>query len=82
MDALAPLPNDGDSDDPDADAGKQRSLTEHVNPVDWLEANNWGTLTIVASYTPADITFPGDLKLRPRPLAWCKSRGPNALIRG
>ena len=63
MDALALLPNDGDSDDPDADAGKQRSPTEHVNPVDWLEAKNWGTLTIVASYTPADITFPGDLKL-------------------
>jgi hypothetical protein len=34
MDALAPLPNDGDSDDSDVDAGKQRSLTEHVNPVD------------------------------------------------
>ena len=63
MDALAPLPNDGDSDDPDADAGKQRSPTEHLNPVDWLEAKNWGTLTIVASYTPADITFPADLKL-------------------
>jgi IS5 family transposase len=63
MDALAPLPNDDDFDDPDADAGKQRSLTEHVNPVDWLVAKNWGTLTIVASYTPADITFPADLKL-------------------
>jgi hypothetical protein len=62
LDALAPLPNDDDSDDPDADAGKQRSLTDHVNPVDWLKAKNWATLTIVASSTSADITFPADFK--------------------
>jgi hypothetical protein len=63
MDALASLPNDDDSDDPDADAGKQLSLDEIVKPVDWPEGKNWSTLTIDASCTPADITFPTDIKL-------------------
>jgi hypothetical protein len=63
MDALASLPNHDDSDDPDADARKQLSLDELVKPVDWPEGKNWGTLTIDASSTPADITFPTDLKL-------------------
>ena len=63
MEAVASLPNDDDSDDPDADAGKQLSLDELVKPVDWPEGKNWGTLSIDASCTPADITFPTDLKL-------------------
>jgi len=63
MDALASLPNDDDSEDPDADTGKQLSFDELVKPVDWPEGKNWGTLTIDASCTPADITFPTDLKL-------------------
>ena len=63
LEALASLPKDDDSDDPDADAGKQLSLDELVKPADWPEGKNWGTLTIDASCTPADITFPTDLKL-------------------
>jgi len=63
MEALTSLPNDDDSDDPDADAGKQLSIDELVKPEDWPEGKNWGTLTIDASCTPADITFPTDLKL-------------------
>jgi hypothetical protein len=34
-----------------------------VKPVDWPEGKNWGTLRIDASCTPADITYPTDLKL-------------------
>jgi hypothetical protein len=34
-----------------------------VKPADWPEGKNWGTLTIDASCTPADITYPTDLKL-------------------
>jgi hypothetical protein len=41
----------------------QLSLDVLVKPVDWLEAKNWGTLTVDASCTPADITFTTDLKL-------------------
>ncbi len=33
-----------------------------MKPVDWPEGKNWGTLSIDASCTPADITFPTDLK--------------------
>ena len=32
-------------------------------PADWPEGKNWGTLTIDSSCTPADITYPTDLKL-------------------
>jgi hypothetical protein len=63
MDAVASLPNDDDSDDPDADAGQQLTLDELVKPADWPEGKNWGTLTIDASCTPVDITYPTDLKL-------------------
>jgi hypothetical protein len=63
MDALGSLPNDDDSDDPNADAGKQLSLNELVKPVDCQEGKNWVSLTIDISCTPADITFPIDLKL-------------------
>ena len=34
-----------------------------MKPADWPEVKNWGTLTIDASCTPADITYPTDLKL-------------------
>jgi hypothetical protein len=63
MDAVAPLPNDVDSDDQDADAGHELILDELVRPADWPEGKNWGTLTIDASCTPADITYPMDLKI-------------------
>ena len=63
MEALSKLPEDDDSDDPDADARNQLSLDDLVKPADWPEDKNWGTLTIDASCTPADITYPTDLKL-------------------
>lgn len=62
MKAVASLPDDG-SDDPDSDAGNQLSLDEFVKPADWPKGKTWGTLTIDASCTPADITDPTDLKL-------------------
>jgi hypothetical protein len=34
-----------------------------VKPADWPEGMPWGTLAIDASCTPADITYPTDLKL-------------------
>jgi hypothetical protein len=63
MEAVASLPDDDDSDDPDTDAGNQLSLDDFVKPPDWPEGKNWGTLTIDASCTPADINYPTDLKL-------------------
>ena len=63
IDAVSSLPNDEDSDGLDADAGNQLSLDDLVKPADWPEGKNWGTLTIDASCTPADITYPTDLKL-------------------
>jgi hypothetical protein len=63
MEAVASLPDDDDTDDPEADAGNQLSLDDFVKPADWPEGKNWGTLTIDASCTPADITYPTDLKL-------------------
>jgi hypothetical protein len=63
MEAVGSLPDDDDSDDPDSDAGNQLSLDDLVKPADWPEGKNWGTLTIDASCTPADITYPTDLKL-------------------
>ena len=38
------------------DAGEQLALDELIKPPDWPEDENWGTLTIDASCTPADIT--------------------------
>ena len=55
--------NSNDSGDPDVDAGHQLSLDDCVKPGDWPEGKTWGTLTIDASCTPADITDPTDLKL-------------------
>jgi IS5 family transposase len=63
IDAVTSVPDDDDFDDPDDDAGNQLSLDDFVKPADWPEDKNWGTLTIYASCTPADITYPTDLKL-------------------
>jgi hypothetical protein len=63
IEAVSSLPDDDDSGDPDAAAGKQLSIDDLVKPADWPEGKNWGTLSIDASCTPADITFPTDLKL-------------------
>ena len=63
IEAIARLPDDDDPDDPDDDAGSQLSLDNLVKPADWPEGKPWGTLTIDASCTPADITYPTDLKL-------------------
>lgn len=63
MEALSPLQDDDDPDDPGADAGKQLSIDDFVNTEVWPEGKNWGNLTIDAPCTPADITEPTDLKL-------------------
>jgi len=63
IEAVSRLPDDDDSDDPDDDAANPLSLDDFVKPADWPECKNWGTLTIDASCTPADITYPTDLKL-------------------
>lgn len=63
IDAVSSLPNDEDSEGLDADVGNQLSLDDLVKPADWPEGKNWGTLTIDASSTPADITYPTDLRL-------------------
>jgi hypothetical protein len=39
------------------------ALNELIKPADWPEERNWGPLTIDASCTPADITYPRDLML-------------------
>ena len=52
-----------DSDDQGRDAESQLSLDELIKPADWPEGRNWGTLSIDASCTPADISYPTDLKL-------------------
>lgn len=62
MKAVSKLPDDDDSDDSDAKAGNQLSLGDLEMPADWSEGKNWGSLTIDASCTPADITYPTDLK--------------------
>jgi hypothetical protein len=63
MEAVSTHPDDDGSDDPGADAGNLIPLDEFVKPADWPEGKPWGTLTIDASCTPADITYPTDLKL-------------------
>lgn len=62
MEAVSPHPDDG-SDDPGAGPGNEITLEDFVKPADWPEGKPWGTLTIDASCTPADITYPTDLKL-------------------
>ena len=61
--AVASAAEEDNSDDPIANADNQLSLNDLVKPVDWPEEKNWGTLTIDASCTPADITYPTNLKL-------------------
>jgi IS5 family transposase len=63
IEAIARLPDDDESDDPDDDAGNQLSLDNFVKSADWPEGKPWGTLTVDASCIPADITYPTDLKL-------------------
>ena len=63
IEAVSSLPDDDNSGDPGANAGNQLSLDDLVKPAEWTEGKNWGTLTIDASCTPADITYPTDLKL-------------------
>ena len=63
IEALSSLNDDDDSNDPGADEGTQISIDDFVKPADWPKGKNWGTLTIDASCTPADITYPTDLKL-------------------
>ena len=57
------LPDDDNSGDPGANTGNQLSLVDHVKPADWLVGKNWGTLSIDASCTPAEIIYPTDLKI-------------------
>lgn len=53
---------DGSGGD-DSGSCAQLTLDSLIKPVDWPEDKNWGTLSIDASCTPADITYPTDLKL-------------------
>jgi len=62
IEAVASQSSDDSSGD-DNDDGDQLSLDSLVKPADWPEGMNWGTLSIDASCTPADITYPTDLKL-------------------
>ena len=63
IEAVSSLNDEDDSDDLGADEETQISIDDFVKPADWPEGKNWGTLTIDASCTPADITYPTDLKL-------------------
>ena len=63
METVASTAEEDNSDDPGANADNQLSLDDLVKPADWPEDKNWGTLTIDASCTPADITYQTDLKL-------------------
>ena len=63
IDAVTSVPDADDSDDSDDDSGNQLSIDDFVKPADWPEGKPWGTLTIDASCTPSDITYPTDLKL-------------------
>jgi hypothetical protein len=54
---------DDESSGDDKDDGDQLSLDSLIKPADWPAGKNWGTLSIDASCTPADITYPTDLKL-------------------
>jgi IS5 family transposase len=54
--------SDGSGGD-DSGSCDQLALDSLIKPVGWPEGMNWGTLSIDASCTPADITYPTDLKL-------------------
>jgi IS5 family transposase len=60
---VASLTDEDDPGDPGADAFNQLRLDDLEKPGDWPKGKNWGTLTIDASCTPAEITYPTDLKL-------------------
>jgi len=64
LEAVASQQDDYDGSGGD-DSGNcdQLTLDSLIKPVDWPEDKNWGTLSIDASCTPADITYPTDLKL-------------------
>jgi IS5 family transposase len=63
IEAMSSLQDDDDFGDPDAEAGNQLSIDNLLKPADWPEGKNWGTLSIDASCTKDDITYPTDLKL-------------------
>jgi transposase, IS5 family len=64
LEALAQKADDNDQEsNQSGGGGEQLLLDELIKPADWPEGMNWGTLTIDASCTPADITYPRDLKL-------------------
>ena len=63
MEAVASTAEQDNSDDPGANADNKLSLDDFVKHADWPEDNNWGTLTIDISRTPADTSYPTDLKL-------------------
>ena len=46
MEAVASLPDNDESDDPDAGSDKRISFDDLVKPADWPEDKNWGTLSI------------------------------------
>jgi IS5 family transposase len=63
MEVVTSLPDDDYTDNPDADAGNQPSIDDFAMPADWQEGRPSGMLTIDAFCTPADRTWPADLKL-------------------
>ena len=64
LEAVASQQDDYDgSGGDDSGSCDQLTLDSLVKSVDWPEDKNWGTLSINASCTPADITDPTDLKL-------------------
>jgi IS5 family transposase len=63
MEPVASLSDDVDPGDPGVGDGDQLSLGDLVKHEVWPEGKNWGMLSIDASCTPADITYPTDLKL-------------------
>ena len=64
LEAVASQQDDYDgSGGDDPGSCDQLTLDSLIKPVDWPEDKNGGTLSIDASCTPADITYPTDLKL-------------------
>jgi len=63
IEAVMNAEDDNDSDNQEPGAGDQLTLDDFIKPADWPEGKSWGTLSIDASCTPADISYPTDLKL-------------------
>jgi IS5 family transposase len=62
--AVASQREDGDGSGGDDSGGCDQLMAGSlIKPVGWPEGGNWGALSIDASCTPADITYPTDLKL-------------------